>query len=141
VITSAAGAAAARVNRGSDLAVEVEPAPIAMPRHHLEALVTELVDNAMKFSKSPSTVTVRCGNRRDAFVLTVADLGQGMTPAHVEGLARAPFLRRHQDQPGLGLGLAIVRRLAALRGGEVTFDTAAGRGTTVNVSVPRPPSP
>ena len=74
-------------------------------------------------------------------MLTVADLGQGMTPAHVDGLARAPFLRRHHDQPGLGLGLAIVRRLAELHGGDVTFYTTPGRGTTVTVSVPRPPSP
>jgi two-component system sensor histidine kinase/response regulator len=137
VITGAACAEAARVGRESDLAVEVEAVPIAMPRHHLEALVTELVDNAMKFSKSPSTVTVRCGRRGDACVLMVADLGQGMTPAHVDGLARAPFLRRHQDQPGSGLGLAIVRRLTELHGGEVTFDTAPGRGTAVNVRLPR----
>jgi signal transduction histidine kinase len=72
-------------------------------------------------------------------VLTVADLGRGMTPAHVDGLARAPFLRRHQEQPGLGLGLAIVRRLVNLHGGEVTFDTTPGRGTTVSVRLPRPP--
>jgi len=141
VVTSAACGAAARVNRETDLAVEVEAVGIDMPRHHLEALVTELVDNAMKFSKSPSTVTVRCGGIGRACILTVADLGQGMTPAHVDGLARAPFLRRHQDQPGLGLGLTIVRRLAELYGGGVTFDTTPGRGTTVNVTVPRPPSP
>lgn len=141
VISNAASAAAARVNRESDLTVEIQAVPIGMPRHHLEALVTELVDNAMKFSKSPSGVTVRCGRLGDACLLTVADLGQGMAPAHVDGLARAPFLRRHQDQPGSGLGLVIVRRLAELHGGDITFDTTPGRGTTVNVSVPRLPAP
>lgn len=139
VITGAACVAAARLNRDSDLAVEVEAVPIAMTRHHLEVMVTELVDNAMKFSKSPSIVTVRCGSQGDVCVLTVADVGHGMTPAHVDGLARAPFLRRHQEQPGLGLGLAIVRRMAERHRGEVIFDTTPGRGTTVNVRLPRPP--
>jgi signal transduction histidine kinase len=137
VITEAARAEAMRVDRGSDLIVEVETIPIAMPKEHLEALVTQLVENAMKFSKSPAKVSVRCRSGGDASEIVVADLGQGMTPDHLASLMRAPFLRRHQEQPGSGLGLAIVRRLVKLHGGELAFETEPGHGTTARVRLPK----
>jgi signal transduction histidine kinase len=137
VITEAARAEAMRVDRGSDLVVEVETIPIAMPKEHLEALVTQLVENAMKFSKSPSKVSVQCRAGEDASEIVVADLGQGMTPDHLASLMRAPFLRRHQEQPGSGLGLAIVRRLVKLHGGELAFETEPGHGTTARVRLPK----
>lgn len=56
-----------------------------------------------------------------------------MTTDQIAGLERAPFLRRNQEQTGLGLGLTIVRKLAEMYGGHVSFDTASGRGTTVQV--------
>jgi signal transduction histidine kinase len=137
VITGAARAEATRVDRGSDLVVEVETIPIAMPKEHLEVLIAELVENAMKFSTSPSKVSVRSRSGEDASEIVVADLGQGMTPDHLASLMRAPFLRRHQEQPGSGLGLAIVRRLVKLHGGDLAFETEPGHGTTARVRFPK----
>jgi signal transduction histidine kinase len=75
--------------------------------------------------------------------LTVSDHGRGMSIEQFEGLERrAPFLRRHPGQAGLGLGLSIVRRLLQLCGGALFFETAAGRGTTATVRLPLPkPAP
>ncbi len=74
-------------------------------------------------------------------MLSVADRGRGITAEKMAGLQHAPFLRRHQEQAGLGLGLTIVRRVVDMYGGELAFETAAGRGTTVRVRVPSPSTP
>jgi signal transduction histidine kinase len=105
-----------------------------MTSHHWRLLVRELVDNALKFSRADSQVTVVLTTSNGEPTLTVRDQGQGMSAEDLEGLEyRAPFMRRHQGQAGLGLGLSIVRRLLQLHGGALSFETAAGEGTTARV--------
>jgi two-component system, sensor histidine kinase and response regulator len=141
VVVEAARDRAARVRREGDLVVEAGAFRSTMPPDHLKGLVHELVENALEFSAPGSTVTVRGRPDGDAWVLSVADGGRGMTEEQVQGLERAPFLRRNEAQPGIGLGLTIVRKLAEMYGGHVSFDTAPGRGTTVSVRFADPAAP
>lgn len=136
VISRAARGKATRVGREADLKLEIKAFAGMMTSDHLAALVEELVGNALKFSKPSSDVTVHCGVDGDACVLSVRDRGRGMSHEQLSGLAEhAPFLRRHQEQPGLGL--SIVRRLVALYGGDVVFfDRTPGPGTTARVRLP-----
>ena len=121
-------------NRSADLDVSGEPVAVPMTSHHWRLLVRELVDNALKFSRADSQVTVVLTTSNGEPTLTVRDQGQGMSAEDLEGLEyRAPFMRRHQGQAGLGLGLSIVRRLLQLHGGVLSFETAAGEGTTARV--------
>jgi CheY-like chemotaxis protein len=133
VLATASRARAAAKGRAADVEVDVEPFPSPMSSDHLQAMVQELMDNALRFSKPGSAVTIRGRTDTTGSVLSMTDRGQGMTAEQIAGLDRAPFLRRGAEQPGLGLGLTIVRKLAEMYGGEVTFDTEAGRGTTVGV--------
>ena len=71
------------------------------------------------------------------FVLSVKDQGRGMTAdqiAHLE--AYRQFDRKIYQQPGLGLGLAIVQRLAELHGGEFKIESLPQQETIVCVSLP-----
>ncbi len=124
---------AARAGRDADVEMDVASFSSPMPIDHLQALVRELVENALKFSKPGSAVTIRGRQDKAECVLSVQDRGRGMTSEQIAGLERAPFLRRNQQQPGLGLGLTIVRKIADMYGGHTSFDTAAERGTTVHI--------
>jgi signal transduction histidine kinase len=133
VLAEAIRVKAALAGRAADVGIDVELFRSPMSADHLQAVVQELVENALEFSKPGSAVTIR--GRRDgaAYVLSVKDQGRGMTADQIAGLERAPFLRRNREQPGLGLGLTIVRKLAEIYGGYLSFDTAVGRGTTVHL--------
>jgi signal transduction histidine kinase len=133
--------AAGRVGREPDVEIDVQGFSSPMSADHLQAMVQELVENALEFSEAGSRVTVRARHDGDACLLTVEDRGRGMTDEQIAGLESAPFLRRNQNQPGIGLGLTIVRKLAGLYGGDVSFDTAGKRGTTASVRFPAPGKP
>jgi signal transduction histidine kinase/CheY-like chemotaxis protein len=105
----------------------------------LQQIVSNLLTNAIKFTPSGGTITVRlqCDQRRA--YLTVTDTGVGMSP---EFLPHA-FDRFRQggnstdSRKGLGLGLAIVRELVTLHGGEVeALSDGAGRGASFKVTLP-----
>ncbi|MFF7637888.1 sensor histidine kinase [Kitasatospora sp. NPDC008050] len=97
-----------------------------------------VLDNAVKFSPSDSTVavTVRVGKHEVA--VTVTDSGPGLTE---EELARVGdrFWRsaRHQNADGSGLGLSIARTLLLAGGGSLDFAPAEPGGLAVTLSVPR----
>jgi len=137
VIGEAARQTAARLGRGADLTVSIEPGRLAMERTHLAALVSELTENAAVFSHAGTPLTVRCSRSDLEHVsIEVEDRGHGMVE-QAEGFATFRHLaRRHVREPGINLGLAIVRRLATLYDGGVTFETRPGGGTMVRVRVP-----
>jgi two-component system phosphate regulon sensor histidine kinase PhoR len=105
----------------------------------LEQMLTNLVDNGIKFSRENGSVTIRYeGNDRDRVV--VEDNGEGIPSQHLERLFER-FYRvdraRSRDLGGTGLGLAIVKHLALLHGGEVTVTSELGKGTAFTIHLPR----
>jgi signal transduction histidine kinase len=105
----------------------------------LTALVEELVENALIYSAAGTPVRVAYDREAEGWgVLSVSDRGRGMTPEQVQGLGTYVPTRRHEQEPGMGLGLAIVRRLVQMYAGKLAFETAPGTGTTVRVRLPAP---
>ena len=104
----------------------------ALVRGHallLRELIRNLVDNALQYTPSGGTVTVRVID--DPFgqvvVLQVEDSGPGIAPAEREKVFQ-PFYRSLGSQvDGSGLGLAIVREIAQQHGAEVTLTDAVDR--------------
>jgi two-component system sensor histidine kinase MprB len=103
----------------------------------LERLVTNLMDNAAKWSPEGGTVTVTLADG----LLQVADQGPGIAEkdlAHVfERFYRSPEARA---TPGSGLGLAIVRQIAENHGGRVAAARAPGGGALLGVWLPGAPA-
>lgn len=105
--------------------VELEPCIVHGVPGRLDRAVSNLLDNAAKWSPRDGTVevTLRDGE------LAVRDHGPGIDPADVphvfDRFYRAPAAR---GLPGSGLGLAIVRQVAEAHGGEVVAQAAAGGG-------------
>jgi two-component system sensor histidine kinase HydH len=83
-------------------------------------------------------VGVRLQSRGAAVVVEVADNGVGIQPEHREKI----FLPFYTTKPtGTGLGMAIVKKIMDLHGGEIEIDSAPGRGTTIRLVIPRSPLP
>ena len=101
----------------------------------LEQMLTNLVDNGIKFSREGGTVTIRHeSGTRDRIL--VEDNGDGIPAQHLERLFER-FYRvdraRSRDIGGTGLGLAIVKHLALLHGGEVNVESELGKGTIFTI--------
>jgi two-component system phosphate regulon sensor histidine kinase PhoR len=110
--------------------------------HRLEQMLTNLVDNGIKFSRENGTVSIsyRSGARDQVLV---HDNGDGIPAQHLERLFER-FYRvdraRSREMGGTGLGLAIVKHLALLHGGEVTVDSELGKGSTFTIHLPKSPT-
>jgi two-component system, sensor histidine kinase and response regulator len=129
---------AAHRGRAGDLRLDLNEAMAAIPEDYLAKIVGELADNAFKFSDAGSPVHVRLSTEDADCVICIADRGRGMKSDHVAQVgAFMQFERRYYEQQGSGLGLAIAKRLTELHGGTLNITSAPGRGTTVQVRLPR----
>ncbi len=104
----------------------------------LRRALDNLIDNAAKYSDTAVELRV-APSRSGQIVFEVVDRGIGMSE---QELARAftPFWRadtsRTRKTGGVGLGLALARRIARAHGGDVTLTSAPGQGTTARLEVP-----
>lgn len=119
---------------------------VAGDRRQITSAISNLVDNAVKYSPDGAEVTVSVACTADAVSVTVADTGDGI-PARDLDRVFERFYRvdraRSRDTGGTGLGLAIVRHIAHNHGGEVSVRSREGHGTEFTLTLPvapkRPP--
>ena len=103
-------------------------------------ILLNLLSNAVKFTRRGGAITVRCADDAAGLGVWVCDTGSGIA---AEKLATIfdPFVQVDRDlsRPGegIGLGLAISRDLARAMGGELTVESAPGRGSTFTLRLPR----
>jgi len=107
----------------------------------LQQIFWNLINNAQKFTGPDGTVTVRSSDAADGRVrVEVIDTGAGIDPAVLPRLFNAfeqGEVRADRQQAGLGLGLAISKRLTEAHGGTIAASSAGrGRGATFNVELP-----
>lgn len=111
----------------------------------LGELVNILLDNACKYSPPGAKISLHLLDEAGAVCLQVADGGPGIDAADLPQLFR-PFFRsaaaRRQGIEGVGLGLAIARRLAESQGGSLTASSRSGKGSCFSLHLPaeRPPA-
>jgi signal transduction histidine kinase len=137
LLTQKARQQAKHANRTDDLQLNLHDSSVAIDSVRLAKIVEELLDNAFKFSLEGTPVFLSTLVKDKTFILSVKDQGRGMTAdqiAHLE--AYRQFDRKLYQQAGLGLGLAIVQRLAELHGGEFKIESFPQQETIVCVSLP-----
>jgi two-component system sensor histidine kinase/response regulator len=135
VISAVAWLQAEHYQRGDDLVLDVQPAPVAVGEDSLSKIVGELVDNALRYSEPGTKVQVTAGQNGDCYALNVQDSGSGMDARQME-LIRASVPVEQQ-----GLGLTIVRRLVELHNGNLSIHSAPAAGTQVKILLPVMESP
>lgn len=125
---------------GLDLNVELDTrramqADVAL----LKRTISNLLDNAMKYTPSGGSITVGLDERADSLILRVSDTGIGIAPADQTRLFEKFYRVKRRDTldiKGSGLGLAIVKSIAEWHGGRVWVDSQLGAGSTFYLALP-----
>jgi signal transduction histidine kinase len=117
------------------------PAPLPVRVHAalLGQLVDNLLDNAVKYGDPVATIRVRAWREGAMIALAVEDAGPGIDPADLPRVFE-PFFRsareRRLGRPGVGLGLAVVQRIALAFGGTIAVENLPVRGCRFVLRLP-----
>lgn len=125
--------------RQINLILDLEPASCQGNADRLFQILTNLLRNAISFSKDGGIIHVATGKDEDHVYARVQDEGVGIAPEHLPHLFDR-FYRaddsRERGKGGAGLGLAICQEIAQLHGGKLTIESQSGVGTTVTLKLP-----
>lgn len=128
---------------GREVSFLVEPLPVVLGNpEQLRMMAEALISNAMKFRAPDRRCEIRItaddDPASDMVTLHVADNGIGMDADSLSRIFRMfGRLHRAEDIPGNGLGLALVRRIAVLHGGDVSVQSVKGDGSVFSVTLSR----
>jgi len=118
------------LDAGEDLMIEADPVL-------LTSAITNLLQNAIKFTHDRTTITVRAREAdAAAVVIEVEDRCGGLPAGALDEMFR-PFVQKATDQRGAGLGLAIARRAIEAHGGTLACRDIAGVGCVFEALLPR----
>lgn len=102
-------------------------------------MLTNLIDNAKKFSEKETTVTIGAKVKNKSVVMWVGDQGRGIPPEHHKEIFTRFFRiepKKLARQEGAGLGLPIVKELVELHNGKIELESTLGKGTTFYITLP-----
>jgi signal transduction histidine kinase len=106
----------------------------------IEQVLTNLLDNAMKYSPNGGLIVVRGAVSEHEVVISVSDQGIGIAPEHLNKLFERFFRARSTAGPhvsGTGLGLPISDAIVRAFGGRIWAESTLGSGTTLSFTIPR----
>jgi two-component system sensor histidine kinase ResE len=133
-LSSAAAAA------GVDLRWNAEPSlQVMASTMRLEQVLANLVENALRYTPAGGSVALSAYAAGERVCLQVSDTGQGIPAEHLPFIFERFYKAdraRTRDGAGTGLGLAVVRQLVELQGGQVAVTSEPGRGTEFQVWLP-----
>ena len=112
---------------------------------HIQRIASNILSNALKYNRDGGSVTVfvteepieGCSDKV-MFILTVQDTGMGMSKDFLKNRLFTPFARECSEEkvPGTGLGMAIIKEIVQLMGGEIKVESKLGVGSTFRVYTP-----
>lgn len=128
------------VEAGVSLTAEAEPGLVAnLDRTLIQRLLGNLVANALAHTPAGGRIVLRSARSPEGIHIVVEDTGRGIAPEHLpyifDRFYRADDART-TSEGRVGLGLALVRSIAALHGGKVEVRSELGRGTQFRITMP-----
>jgi signal transduction histidine kinase len=119
-----------------------KPLPAALDRDMLRQVLVNLCDNSALAIRATGeergTVTLRPGETAAGVVLDVADDGPGIPP-EIRPRVFEPYVTTRRVGEGMGLGLAIAKKILLDHGGDLEVLASSGTGTTFRLTIPRQP--
>jgi two-component system phosphate regulon sensor histidine kinase PhoR len=110
-----------------------EMPPVMVDPGRMEQLLVNLLDNAIKYTHEPGSITISGVDREDMVWVSVADTGVGIPSPNLPRIFER-FYRvdtaRTREQGGTGLGLSIVKHIIQLHGGSITVESLPAKGST-----------
>ena len=103
-------------------------------------MVDNLLDNAHKYTENPDAeISLIAASHAGRLVIDVKDRGAGISPEDLK-LVFEPFFRTDRSRArmtgGLGLGLALARRIVEAHGGKLSIESVVGAGTSARIELP-----
>ncbi len=120
----------------SELPSEISEVTVDTGR--IRQVILNLLNNAFKFTPTGGKITLRVKEKKGNLIVEVTDTGPGINKEDQNRLFD-PYFRRPGDRErlsGLGLGLALAKRLVELHGGEMWMKSIKGKGSTFSFSLP-----
>ena len=128
---------ALRYQRNNDLICEFDEAELPISKPHYELLLTEIIDNALKFSKEGSKVKIRAKNIESNYQIEIQDNGIGMSEEHITNLGLlVQFDRMKNCQNGVGLGFATVNKICEIYNLNFHVESVLKEFTKVVITIP-----
>ncbi len=130
-------------DKGVQLTCEVpERSLLKADTRMIQRLLSNLLDNAIKYTPSGGSVTVSIVEQEENLVLIVKDTGIGISPSDLPRIFER-FYRCDQSRSleGIGLGLSLARAIARAHGGDIMAVSEPNEGSTFKVILPKSPSP
>jgi signal transduction histidine kinase len=125
------------VNIGFDL--QLTPVKITADYELLSQVWSNIIVNAIKFSGADETISIVIGQDASNVVVSITDQGIGIAPEDQKHIFDRFFKadRSHKRKNnGSGIGLAIVKQIVLLHGGDIAVESQPGVGTTISVTLP-----
>ncbi len=121
------------------LKLTASPALVMLDRDHFENVISNLTENAIKYSKENKNILYTSSSSEKEVTINVSDTGIGIPRKHIRNIFKKFY--RVEDTlvaktKGHGLGLSIVRNLIQLNGGKIDVQSEVGIGTTFSLKFP-----
>ena len=112
---------------------------VSADRSHLYNIVSNLVENAVKYSGSSVEINADTTESNSFIELHICDTGNGISPADLKHIFKRFYRGRASagEQPGMGLGLAYVKLLVDAHGGRISVESTDGKGTCFTIKLPQ----
>lgn len=137
-VVSSAMLVASRNGQSISLGMPSSLPTVRADEERLRQVVMNLVNNALKFTPEGGQITLSARDDGANLIVEVHDTGRGMSVEEQQRLFE-PYYRLESDRErfsGLGLGLALSKRLVELHGGQIWVESQKGKGSTFGFSVP-----
>ncbi len=112
---------------------------ISADNTHFRNMISNLIDNAIKYSQDPVRIVVSSHSTKNYFVMRIQDNGIGMNKESVKRIFEK-FYRAHtgnlHNVKGFGLGMSYVKTVIDAHKGKIKVDSAVGKGTSFTIEVP-----
>ena len=107
-------------------------------QRRLEQVLTNLVENALRFTPNGGKITLKAQREADWVIVTVADTGVGIPREHLPHVFERFYkVDRSRREQGTGLGLAISKHLVEAQGGDISATSVEGEGSEFRVRLRR----
>ena len=110
--------------------------PVMIDSLLIQQVLTNLVDNAAKFSAPQTPITLNAYQKENELILEVADRGPGFPPGEEKRIFEKFYRVEGQSRTGTGIGLAICRGIIELHQGKITAENRSGGGALFRFSLP-----
>ena len=119
------------------LIIDIDPfAEVCTDEEDLFCALSNVIQNAVKFTKPGGKVWVKSMHKSDCEVIEVEDECGGMLENKMEEIFTS-FVQAGENKSGLGLGLALARRGIRTHGGDITVKNISGRGCIFSIALPQ----